>query len=212
VVAGDLLLDVTQEFLKREKLTASGVAFLFDDEDRILAHPRMTEMLGREVSGTIPRLRETDMAGVLKAIRAWRANGIAEQFFRDPDGRLYAAAFQTIPSLARPICAWRWWRPVDESLAAIPLRAWTAVCTSRWVSSRLMVPIVISDRSRCCPRRCGRSPRRRIEFRGSTPSIARRRCVRSSVRSMNSAVRYRPCAPSRDHSRTFVPRRAGGER
>ena len=82
VVAGDLLLDVTQEVLKREKLTASGVAFLFDDDDRILAHPRMSEMLGREVSGTIPRLRETDMAGVLKAIRAWRANGIAEQFFQ----------------------------------------------------------------------------------------------------------------------------------
>ena len=76
VIAGDLLLDVTQEVLKREKLTASGVAFLFDDDDRILAHPRMSEMLGREVSGTIPRLRETDMAGVLQAIRAWRVDGI----------------------------------------------------------------------------------------------------------------------------------------
>ena len=98
VVAGDLLLDVTQEVLKREKLTASGVAFLFDDDDRILAHPRMSEMIGREVSGTIPRLRETDMSGVLKVIRAWRTNGIAEQFFTGPDGRLYAAAFQTIGS------------------------------------------------------------------------------------------------------------------
>ena len=58
VVAGDLLLDVTQELLKREKLTPSAVAFLFDD-DRILAHPRMSELLGREVSGTIPRLRAT---------------------------------------------------------------------------------------------------------------------------------------------------------
>jgi adenylate cyclase len=59
VVAGDLLLDVTQELLKREKLTPSAVAFLFDDDDRILAHPRMSELLGREVSGTIPRLRAT---------------------------------------------------------------------------------------------------------------------------------------------------------
>ena len=56
VVAGDLLLDVTEEVLKREKLTPSGVAFLFDDDDRILAHPRMSELLGREVSGTIPHL------------------------------------------------------------------------------------------------------------------------------------------------------------
>src|SRR5271170_6374339 len=96
VIAGDLLLDVTQDILKREQLTPSAVAFLFDDDDRILAHPRMSEMLGREVSGNIPRLRETDMAGVLKAIRAWRANAMSEQFFRDPAGRLYAAAFQTI--------------------------------------------------------------------------------------------------------------------
>ena len=59
VVAGDLLMDVTQELLKREKLTPSGVAFLFDDDDRILAHPRMSELIGREVSGTIPRLRDT---------------------------------------------------------------------------------------------------------------------------------------------------------
>jgi adenylate cyclase len=57
----------------------------------------MSEMLGREVSGTIPHLRDTDMAGVLKAIRAWRAGGASEQFFRDPAGRLYAAAFQSIP-------------------------------------------------------------------------------------------------------------------
>ena len=39
VIAGDLLMDATQKVLEREKLTESGVAFLFDDEDRILAHP-----------------------------------------------------------------------------------------------------------------------------------------------------------------------------
>jgi len=119
VVAGDLLLDVTQELLKREQLTPSAVAFLFDDDDRILAHPRMSELLGREVSGTIPRLRETDMAGVLGAIRAWRTDSIREQFFRDPAGRLYAAAFETIPhsgsaSLRVAVVA-----PVDEFFASI---------------------------------------------------------------------------------------------
>jgi adenylate cyclase len=77
-VGGDLLLDVTQEILKKERLTPSGVAFLFDDEDRILAHPRMTELLGREVPGTLPRLRETDMPGLPGAIRAWQASGIAQ--------------------------------------------------------------------------------------------------------------------------------------
>src|SRR5258708_37232695 len=75
-----MLLEVTQELLKRERLTPSSVGFLFDDDDRILAHPRMSEILGREVSGTIPSLRETDMGGVLKAIREWRVSGISEQW------------------------------------------------------------------------------------------------------------------------------------
>jgi adenylate cyclase len=118
-VAGDLLLDVTQELLKREKLTPSAVAFLFDDDDRILAHPRMSELLGREVSGTIPRLRATDMAGVLEAIRAWRADGISEQLFRDSAGRRYAAAFQTIPHSGPANLRVAVVAPVDEFFASI---------------------------------------------------------------------------------------------
>jgi adenylate cyclase len=119
VIAGDLLLDATEQLLKREQLTPSAVAFLFDDDDRILAHPRMSEILGREVSGTIPRLRETDMAGVLKAIRAWRANGTSEQFFRNPGGRLYAAAFQTIPQSGPANLRVAVVAPVDEFFANI---------------------------------------------------------------------------------------------
>ena len=141
VIASDLLLEVTQELLKREQLTPSAVAFLFDDEDRILAHPRMSELMGREVSGTIPRLRETDMGGVLKVIRAWRADGISEQFFADPAGRLYAAAFQSIPhsgpaNLRVAIVA-----PVDEFFASIlSERGRLFVATLAFVGS--MVPIV----------------------------------------------------------------------
>jgi adenylate cyclase len=119
VIAGDLLMDATQEVLKREKLTASGVAFLFDDNDRILAHPRMSELLGRGVSGSIPSLRETDMAGVLKAIRASRANGISEQFFEDPEGRLYGAAFQKIPDSGPSNLRIAVVAPVDEFFANI---------------------------------------------------------------------------------------------
>jgi adenylate cyclase len=119
VIAGDLLLDVTQELLKREQLTPSAVAFLFDDDDRILAHPKMSELMGREVSGTLPRLRETDMAGVLKAIRAWRANAMSEQFFRDPAGRLYAAAFQTIVNSGPAKLHVAVVAPVDEFFANI---------------------------------------------------------------------------------------------
>jgi adenylate cyclase len=119
VIAGDLLLDVTQELLKREQLTPSAVAFLFDDDDRILAHPKMSEIMGREVSGTLPRLRETDMAGVLKAIRAWRANAMSEQLFRDPAGRPYAAAFQTIVNTGPAKLHVAVVAPVDEFFANI---------------------------------------------------------------------------------------------
>jgi len=141
VVAGDLLLDVAQELLKREQLTPSAVAFLFDDDDRILAHPRMSEMLEREGSEAIPRLRETDMAGVLNAIWTWRTNGIAEQFFRDPAGRLYAAAFQTIPRSGSANLRLAVVAPVDEFFASIlSERQRLFAATLAFVA--LMVPIV----------------------------------------------------------------------
>ena len=141
VIAGDLLMDATQEVLKREKLTASGIAFLFDDDDRILAHPRMSEMLGREVSGTIPRLRETDMAGVLQAIRASRVDGIPEQFFTDPAGRRYAAAFQAIPQAGPANLRVAVVAPVDEFFASIlSERGRLFAATLAFVAA--MVPIV----------------------------------------------------------------------
>jgi adenylate cyclase len=141
VVAGDMLLDSAQEVLQREKLTASGVAFLFDDDDRILAHPRMSEMIGREVPGAIPHLRETDMAGVLKAIRAWRTDGISEQFFNDPAGRLYAASFQTIPRSGPANLRVAVVAPVDEFFANIlSERGRLFAATLGFVA--MMVPIV----------------------------------------------------------------------
>ncbi len=123
VVAGDLLLDATEDLLNREKLTVSGVAFLFDGEDRILAHPQMSELLKREAAehgeGTIPRLRADDMSGVIGAIRAWRASGVAEQFFHDPGGRLYAAAFREIPIAGSANLQLAVVAPVDEFFATI---------------------------------------------------------------------------------------------
>jgi adenylate cyclase len=140
-VAGDLLLDATQELLKREQLTPSAVAFLLDDDDRILAHPKMSEMIGREVSGTLPRLRETDMAGVLKAIRAWRADGMSDQFFRDPAGRLYAAAFRTILNSGPAKLHVAVVAPVDEFFANI-LSERGRLFAAALAFVGLMVPIV----------------------------------------------------------------------
>jgi adenylate cyclase len=141
VVAGDLLLDATQEILKREQLTPSAVAFLFDDDDHILAHPKMSEMMGREVSGTLPSLRETDMAGVLKAIRAWKANAMPEQFFHDPAGRLYAAAFRTIVDSGPARLHVTVMAPVDEFFADI-LSERGRLFAAALAFVGLMVPIV----------------------------------------------------------------------
>ena len=123
VVAGDILLDATEELLNREKLTPSGVAFLFDDSNHILAHPRMSQLLQRaaaeEGDDALPRLHQTDMSGVLSAINAWRASGVPEQFFNDRAGRLHAAAFRDIPIAGETKLRMAVVAPVDEFFANI---------------------------------------------------------------------------------------------
>ncbi|WP_424629653.1 adenylate/guanylate cyclase domain-containing protein [Bradyrhizobium sp. SYSU BS000235] len=123
VVAGDVLLDATEELLTKEKLTESGVVFLFDDANRILAHPQMSELLKRETAvhgeGTLPRIRADDMGGVINAVHAWRASGVAQQFFRDSGGRLYAAAFREIPIAGNANMRLAVLAPVDEFFANI---------------------------------------------------------------------------------------------
>ncbi|MEH2512436.1 adenylate cyclase [Nitrobacteraceae bacterium AZCC 1564] len=123
VLAGDVLLDATEELLNKEKLTESGIVFLFDDANRILAHPQMLELLKREAAihgeGTLPRIRADDMSGVLNAVHAWRASGVEQQFFRDPGGRLYAAAFREIPIAGNANMRLAVLAPVDEFFANI---------------------------------------------------------------------------------------------
>jgi adenylate cyclase len=123
VVAGDILLDATEELLNREKLTPSGVAFLFDDSNHILAHPKMSQLLQRaaaeEGDGALPRLHQADMSGVLTAINAWRASGVPEQFFNDRAGRLHAAAFRDIPIAGETKLRMAVVAPVEEFFASI---------------------------------------------------------------------------------------------
>ena len=97
--------------------------------------------MGREVSGTLPRLRETDMAGVPKAIRAWRADGMSDQFFRDPAGRLYAAAFRTILNSGPAKLHVAVVAPVDEFFANI-LSERGRLFAAALAFVGLMVPIV----------------------------------------------------------------------
>ena len=98
-------------------------------------------MMGREVSGTIPRLRETDMAGVLKAIRAWRADEISEQFFVDPAGPALCRGFSDNPRSGPANLRVAVVAPVDEFFASIlSERGRLFAATLAFVAA--MVPIV----------------------------------------------------------------------
>ena len=60
VVAGDILLSDADAILRDQRLGRSGSAFLFNDADRIVAHPRMSALIEAPTSEgatvTLPRL------------------------------------------------------------------------------------------------------------------------------------------------------------
>jgi adenylate cyclase len=98
IVAGDLLLAETDAFLKEQRLGQSGEVFLFDDQRRVIAHPRMSEVLSweRSADGTLalPRLEEIETVDINPPLHAWQAGGAAQQIFVD-GGRTYVAAFRS---------------------------------------------------------------------------------------------------------------------
>jgi adenylate cyclase len=100
VVAGDILIGEAETMLRQQGLGKSGVAFLFDDAGRVIAHPDLSKWLNRRGADDrlpeLPRLTDVDTVGALAAIEAWRRTGVSEQFFRDHRGREYLAAMQPI--------------------------------------------------------------------------------------------------------------------
>ena len=100
VVAGDVMLGEAEALLQRQQLGTSGMAFLFDDADRVVAYPGLSKRVAAQSPGTavveLPTLAEVDRIGVAGAIRAWRNGGAAGQLFDGSDGREYGAAFQSI--------------------------------------------------------------------------------------------------------------------
>ena len=110
------------------------------------------------------------MPGLRGAIRAWQANGIAQQFFHDPAGRLYAAAFQTIPRSGAAGLRLAVVAPVDEFFASILSergRLFAAALASlrRWCRSCF-------SSARCCRGRCRSWLTRPTAFSEFEPSVA----------------------------------------
>jgi len=123
VVAGDIFLGAAKTMLRKQQLGQSGLAFLFDDAGRVLAHPDMSALLkavsAQGKSGELPSLSAVDTIGVSAAIDAWKQTGVAHQFFHDGQQRAYAAAFRPIEAAGSANLRLGLFAPVDEFYAEI---------------------------------------------------------------------------------------------
>ena len=97
VVAGDLLLNRLEEMLGQQRLGQSGLAFLFNDANRVVGHPEMDRLMDQTEPGeTLPNIGVIRLDGLAQAIQSWRRGGGAQQFFADQTGRAYVAAFHRV--------------------------------------------------------------------------------------------------------------------
>ena len=121
IVAGDLLLTDSDAFLRSQKLGKSGVVFLFDDQGRVLAHPRMSEFLKARAGGVLelPRLEQVEAVDVRQPLSASQASGSAPQVFEAADRRTYVAAFRPILATGSTRLRVAVMAPLDEFFSEI---------------------------------------------------------------------------------------------
>jgi adenylate cyclase len=123
VVAGDIMLGEAEALLRRQQLGKSGTVFLFDDDGRVIVHPALGKRVAAQspaASGVeLPLLAEVDKVGVIGAIKVWRRGGSAAQVFRGVDGRMYAAAFQSIKTAGSANLRLVVLAPLDEFFSEI---------------------------------------------------------------------------------------------
>jgi adenylate cyclase len=119
VVAGDILLNEAEAMLLRQRLGKSGLAFLFNDDDRIIAHPQMADFMSVQPAGELPRTDVVGLPGLSEAIHAWRGGGAAQQFFDDAEGRTYLAAFEKIQTAGDANVRLAVVAPLDEFFSEI---------------------------------------------------------------------------------------------
>ena len=123
VVAGDILLSDADAILRDQRLGRSGSAFLFNDADRIVAHPRMSALIEAPTSEgatvTLPRLSTVYKSGIPAAVRAWRTGGAAQQFFEGDDHRIYVASFRSIETAGSAYLHVAVFAPLDEFFSTV---------------------------------------------------------------------------------------------
>lgn len=121
VVAADLLLNRLEVMLDEQRLGDSGVAFLFNDSARIVAHPEMNRLMDEipERGNELPPMSAIRLPGLSQAVETWRKGGASQQFFADDAGRTYVAAFHGIETAGNAGIKLAVIAPLDEFFAKI---------------------------------------------------------------------------------------------
>jgi adenylate cyclase len=121
VVAGDVLLNRFEDMLAQQKLGPSGLAFLFDDSERIVGHPEMTRLMTEipERQDDLPQIGALKLPALVPIIRSWRSGGPAQQFFADASGRTYVAAVHRLETAGSANIRMALVAPLDEFYAQI---------------------------------------------------------------------------------------------
>ncbi|KYG24801.1 adenylate cyclase, partial [Bradyrhizobium sp. AT1] len=121
VVAGDVLLNRFEDMLAQQKLGPSGLAFLFNDAERIVAHPEMDRLMAEipERQDDLPQLGALKLPALVPVIRSWRSDGPAQQFFADASGRTYVAAVHRLDTAGSANVRLAMIAPLDEFYARI---------------------------------------------------------------------------------------------
>ncbi|MCK1391117.1 adenylate/guanylate cyclase domain-containing protein [Bradyrhizobium sp. 1] len=121
VVAGDVLLNRFEDMLAQQKLGPSGLAFLFDDSERIVGHPEMNRLMAEipERQDNLPQIGALKLPALMPIIRSWRSGGPAQQFFADASGRTYVAAVHRLETAGSANIRMALVAPLDEFYAQI---------------------------------------------------------------------------------------------
>lgn len=98
VIAADLLMTEVSGFLDTIKIGRTGSVMMFDDELRVVAHPRLQELTEIRISDagdqvTLPTVGDLGVGEYTVAIKDWRTSGLDHHSFRI-DGREHIAAFR----------------------------------------------------------------------------------------------------------------------
>lgn len=99
VLAIDILLDSLSQYLKTRPVSEHSISLIVDSDGLIVAHPDTQQALKREASGSLSRVRLTELSDPLPALAfATRAEKKRNHFTFSHGGDEYVAMFSPFPA------------------------------------------------------------------------------------------------------------------